>query len=326
MNDIFPEIVGQEHTKKKLKFYLDSYHQTSLMPNVLLTAGKGCGKTLFAEKIAEQLLEYQNKKPVMKADGVTPKKKSWIPLNAASIPNFRWFAEKVLVPHCVGKASTIFIDECSDLKEDVSTNLLTLLNPNTNNRNTLAFDEVNLDIDFRLNTFIFATTNVEKMNEPLVNRLKRFELQPYTKSDLGKVIVKSIPDVSFMDGVLEDVASVVRGNCRRAVEMALDIKTYLGSNTRFGNSEWSSLKKILSIRPLGLSDMEIQILEFLRDRSEGTSLTSLSAKTGLSRTALQQDYEMYLQSQSLMEIKNQHGRRITSRGMEYLKSLESCPA
>ena len=324
-NELFQEVIGQSETKKKLKFYLESYHRTMLMPNLLFSGGRGCGKTMFSQKVGEQLVEFKDKKPVMKLDGATPKKKSWIPLNAASIPNFRWFAEKVLVPYCVGKPSTVFIDECSELKEDVAMNLLSLLNPNIYNRNSLVVDEMPIDIDFKLNTFIFATTNVEKMPEPLQDRLTRIDLEPYTVSDLAKVVQKSASDISFLDNVLDDIAAVVRGNCRQAVKIASEIKSHLGDNKKFDKAQWEEFKKALSIHKLGLSRMEIDILRILRDKPEGSSLTNLSAKTGIHRAALQRDYELFLQRHSLLDIR-QNGRVITSKGIEYLKELETCQA
>jgi Holliday junction resolvasome RuvABC ATP-dependent DNA helicase subunit len=49
----------------------------------------------------------------------------------------------------------------------------------------------------------------------------------------------------------------------------------------------------------------------------------LSAKTGLSREAVQKDYEIFLQKQGLMSITTGKGRTITSKGLEYLKELEA---
>lgn len=325
MNEPFSDVIGQDEIKRKLKFYLDSYHKTQVLPNLLFSGQKGGGKTMFALKTAEQLVEYSDKKPVLKSDGVSLKKKPLVPLNAASIPSFKWLAERVIVPHCLDKQSTVFIDECSELKEEVASNLLSLLSPNVNNRNSILFEEMNLDIDFRNNTFIFATTNVEKMNQPLVDRLMRLDLESYTMDDLGKVVQRSAPNVEFIEDVLSEIASVVRGNCRQAVKMASDIKSYLTTDNKFGKTKWTELKKILSIHKYGLTQMEIDILKILRDKPEGSSLTNLSAKTGIARTALQKDYEMMLQRYSLMDIRQQ-GRVITSKGIEYLKEMEACPA
>jgi biotin operon repressor len=55
---------------------------------------------------------------------------------------------------------------------------------------------------------------------------------------------------------------------------------------------------------------------------EGSSLTNLAAKTGLSRDAVQKDYEIFLQKLGFMEITSGKGRTITSKGLTYLKQLD----
>jgi Holliday junction resolvasome RuvABC ATP-dependent DNA helicase subunit len=324
--NMFPDVVGQDEAKKKLAFYIKSYHQTKIMPNLLFSGQKGGGKTHIATEVGKQLIEYDEiGQPRMKEDGKTPKKKSWIYVNASSIESFRWLINAVLEPHCIGKSSTVFIDECSELKPEVEFNLLSLLNPNTNNRNSLTIDDHVIDIDFSLNTFLFATTNVEKVSNPLVDRLERIDLEPYSVTDLATIIQKATPAINYVDAVLQEVAMTVRQNARQAIQTASKIKTYLNGSGQFGKYQWEDLKKILSIHPLGLRRQEIEILKMLKSRPDGSSLNSLVSKTGLSKTALQQDYEMILMQHSLMEVKQGAGRVITGRGIEYLKQLELCP-
>ena len=129
-----------------------------------------------------------------------------------------------------------------------------------------------------------------------------------------------MPDVTAKDDVLLDVATVLRGNARAAQKMSEKIKIFLRNNTVFTPSNWNDIKSVLGILPLGLNNMELTILKYLKDNPSGTPLTMLSAKTGLSREALQKDAELYLQKHSLMEIATT-GRQITSKGHEYLNNL-----
>ena len=217
------------------------------------------------------------------------------------------------------------IDESSELKTEIATQLLSLLNPNVNNRNTLVVDDYPIDIDFHLNTFIFCTTNTERMVKALVDRCQRIDLAAYSIGDLATIIQKASPDVTYIEDVIGDIASTVRQNARKAIQVASEVKTYLNGGGKFGRSHWNDLKQILSIHPLGLRRTEIQILQILQDRhTDGCSLNNLVAKTGLSRTALQQDYEYILLQHSLMEINCV--RKITGKGVEYLKNLEAIPA
>ena len=77
---------------------------------------------------------------------------------------------------------------------------------------------------------------------------------------------------------------------------------------------------VLGILPLGLENTELHVLKILKER--GTcSLTNLSAVTGLSPNSIRSEFEMYLLKHGLMEVA-QGGRKLTQRGMDYLKSLD----
>ena len=324
LDNLFPDTVGQLEAKQRLGFYLDSYHKTRLMPTLLFSGQKGIGKSHFCVEVGKNLVEYDEKGNVVyKEDGVTPKKKKWICINASSIKNFRWLMNSVLLPFVCGKPSSLMIDEASELKSEVAFNLLSLLNPNVHNRNTLVVDDYPIDIDFKLNTFLFCTTNPEKVLDSLKDRCERIDLTAYSLSDLATIIQKATPDVTYIEDVIEDIASTVRQNARKAIQVSGEIKTYLNGGGKFGRSQWNDLKQILSIHPLGLRRTEIDILRILQNRGEGCSLNALVSKTGLSRTAIQLDYEMILLQFSLMEISGV--RKITGKGMEYLKNLEAIP-
>ena len=73
---LFESVVGQEEAKKKLAFYLNSYHHTRVMPNLMFAAQKGQGKSLLARETAKELVAYgEDGKPLLKEDGKTLKKK-----------------------------------------------------------------------------------------------------------------------------------------------------------------------------------------------------------------------------------------------------------
>ncbi len=322
-NTMFADVVGQDEAKSKLAFYLNSYQHTHLMPNLMLCAPKGQGKSLLARETARQLIAYgENNKPLLKADG-NIKKKTFIEINASSIKTVRQFVNGVIVPHVVDKDVTIFIDEASEIKKDITMSLLTMLNPNVTNKNTFVFDDYACDIDFARQTFIFATSESHSIFAPLMDRLTRIDLQSYSIENLAQIVAKSAPEVSFSEDVLEYVSSVVRGNARQAVKMASDIRVYLCGNSKFGMNEWKELSKILSIKPLGLSPIEIGLMRFMQERPDGSSLTNLAARSGLSREAVQRDYESYLQSCGLMEITAGKGRHLSPRGQDYLKALDA---
>jgi len=324
---MFNSVIGQDEPKRKLEFYINSYHHTRLMPNLMLCAKKGQGKSLIARETAKQLVAYDDKHNViMKDDGVTPKKKTFLEINASTIKSIRQFVNSVLLEHVVDRDVTVFIDEASEIKKDVTMSLLTLLNPNPENKNTFVYDDQVIEVDFSRQTFIFATSESHLIFAPLMDRLTRIDLQSYSYEDLGKILEKSAPEVKFRDNVLESISTVVRGNARQCVKMANDIRTFLCNKNVFGRKEWNELSSILSIKPLGLSPIEIDLLRFMASRPDGSSLTNLAARSGLSRDAVMKDYEAFLQAMGLMTITSGKGRQLTSQGQNYLKEFESTPS
>tara|TARA_Y100001937_G_scaffold84324_1_gene114118 strand:+ start:9363 stop:9959 length:597 start_codon:yes stop_codon:yes gene_type:complete len=154
-----------------------------------------------------------------------------------------------------------------------------------------------------------------------MDRCERIDLEEYDYSQLGQIVQRTLPSVKFASGLLEEIATVLRGNARAAQKMANNIAVALraaGKKT-FSKDDWADIKFNLGIAPLGLSPIEIRVLEILNERKE-CSLTHLAAKTQLTKACLQRDFEMYLQKMNLMQITTA-GRAITKEGKDYLDNL-----
>lgn len=322
---LFQNVVGQDRAKKEFGFYLDSYLETKLFPNTMINAPKGMGKTTIATEVAKGLVAFDEMgkvvwEPHPKTGVLRPKRKTFVEINASTIKNVKQFINSTVIPLIQDKDVTVFIDEASEIPKDVTMALLTILNPNPDNRTTFSYDEYVCEFDFSRQTFILATSEPQKVFHALLDRLTRIDLEEYTAEQMAKIVQKGAKDVEFKDDVLTEVAQVLRGNARQAQKMASNIKTFLKGRTVFGKKDWVQMKEIFGILPLGLNPTELQLLRLLAARGQGTSLTALSAQTGLSRDALQKDYELYLQRHHLMEITTS-GREITAKGREYLNML-----
>ena len=154
-----------------------------------------------------------------------------------------------------------------------------------------------------------------------MDRLERVDLEEYTLEEMGKIVALNL-DIDIAPKALLDISSVLRGNARAGQKMAQKIESYCEQNNTkaFKLKDWNKLGKILSIYPLGLNITEILLLNILKDNTD-CSLTNLAAKTGISKQAVQRDFEIYLQKHSLMDITTA-GRNITAKGLEYLKELD----
>lgn len=308
-NFSFDNIIGQEKVKKRLNFFIEGQNKSFISPNVLFVAPRGSGKTLIAQTYASQLLTQ---------DG---KKRRLITINCSTLKGLKQFVNDLIVPHVMGHEITILFDEASEIPRDITMALLTILNPNPENRNTFAYGDHLMDFDFRRVTFLFATTEAHKIFHALMDRLERVDLEDYSSQQLSMIVNKNLEE-PINEEVMSEIASVLRGNARKATQMANHIKNYLKAKSKksFDSQDWSIFQDQLGINPLGLSPIEIRVLQCLGEKSE-TTLTNLSAKTHLTRQALQRDTELFLQKLNLIEV-TPTGRKLTIKGRQYIADVK----
>ncbi len=186
--------------------------------------------------------------------------------NCSQLRNLRQFWNEIVIPHIHDKDCTVIFDEASELPKDVAMALLTILNPNKDNRNTFAYEDYQVDFDFSRQTFMFATTEGQSIFHALMDRMERIDLQEYSVDELGKIVLIGLSDYEIDADALTKVATVLRGNARAAQKMAGHIKTYLDGNglTKFTLNDWKKLQQEKSILPLGLLEKELEKLLTLR--------------------------------------------------------------
>jgi Holliday junction resolvasome RuvABC ATP-dependent DNA helicase subunit len=288
MDTTFPDIIGQESAKRVLDFHIGGFKAT-----------KAVARTLKGIDDAKRYFE----------------------INCSTIKNVKQFFNQLVIPLMQDRDATILFDEASEIPKDVSMAMLTILNPNAENMTSFSFEDYTVDFDFSRLSFMFATTETQSVFHALMDRLERVDLEEYSIDEMGQIVAMNL-EIDIEPKTLRDIAGVLRGNARAAQKMAHKIVSYSKQNRvrRFGATHWKDLSKILNIFPLGLNVTEIQLLRILKDNKD-CSLTNLSAKTGISKQAVQRDFEIYLQKHSLMEITTA-GRNITAKGLDYLKLLD----
>ena len=323
--DLFNDYIGQINAKKRIEFYLHSYLQTRHIPNILLTSQKGNGKTKLARTIAQGLLKFdENGELEFNNEMQLPRRKKLIEINCSVLrtTSVNDFLSTWIVPKVVDKDVTVFFDEASEISHDITMALLTILNPNQI-KTQFSYRDYTCNFDLTRQTFIFGTSEPQKIFHALTDRLKRIDLADYSHDEIAAIIQNGAKNIKFNDNILNEIAFVSRGNARNAQDYASEVKTYLGKDTgEFGLNQWNELKSILSIAPLGLNATEINILKCLRDAPNGISLTALSAKLGLSRESVQRDYELFLMKNGLITVEPAKGRVLTAHGSEYLNNFK----
>ena len=83
--------------------------------------------------------------------------------------------------------------------------------------------------------------------------------------------------------------------------------------------DWKALRHTLGILPLGLTRLELRVMEAL-SRHRDSSLTRLAATLQMTPASIQRDLELHLLRSGLITI-DTNGRNLTKAGHAYLKEL-----
>jgi Holliday junction resolvasome RuvABC ATP-dependent DNA helicase subunit len=305
--DIFEHLVGQENVKKKLGFYLNAFHVTGVSPFLGFFGAKGLGKTEFANAYARNLVNQDgSKRPLLE-------------LNCSTIKNNDNFFEQIFIPLVLDNEITILFDEAHELPRDLTMALLSILDTRASHLREFTWKETRFPFNFKKQSFLFATTESDKLFPPLKDRLTSIDFDPYTEDQLGEIMSRFIACPVDKD-VLSQISSIVRGNARNAIMRAKDLNLYIASKKikRLKMPHYHDFCDILGVLPFGLTCTEKQILSILEE-SGACTLSMLAAKTGLSATSLRSDHEKYLIRKNLMEIDVK--RKLTPLGKSTVKSF-----
>jgi Holliday junction resolvasome RuvABC ATP-dependent DNA helicase subunit len=307
----FDHLVGQEEVKRVLSFYFEGWKHSNRSPFLLLNGAKGLGKTEFAKAFAA------GQKETDKRRGVSRK---FIELNCSSFKKVDQFFEQIFVPFLQDGHVTILFDEAHMLPNPLVQAFLTVCNVQDNPVKRFTWQESEAVFDFTRLTFMFATTELDQLFGPFKDRLTQIDFQEYSKEELGRIVsLKCYTPIA--DKVLPAIVDTTRGNARSAVKRAMEINLFCSQRKVkvFGEKHWAELCFMLGIKPLGLSNTEVQLLGVLRERGN-CSLQMLASATGLSRKAIQREAEVHLLKFGLMKIDGQ--RKLTGYGEKILTQLD----
>ena len=310
--DYFSGVIGQTNAKKTLSFHIEIQNETGLLSNFLIVGAFGVGKNKITETFAANIIKYPEKT-------VRPT----VVVNCASVENFQDFWDSVMIPFVIDKSYTIHLDEAHKIPEDVQVMLLSILNPTPDYKNTYSYQGSQYVIDFRKCSFILTTSDADQLLLPLVNRLTRIDLDNYNIEQLSEIICNNLKEIKFEKDLTPNIADVCRKNARQAIKVSEDIRKYALSNkiVYFNSEHWGDFCNRLSIKPLGLNDIEIKILKILKER-KSLSLTCLSAMLGSNTQSVRAFYEPFLLAEGLLNIVTPKGRELSKYGVELTNRLK----
>ena len=146
----------------------------------MFNGAKGLGKTEFAKQFASTL------------------GKKMIEINCSTIRNGEQFFEQIFVPAILDKDITILFDEAHALPKDLVMAFLTIFNVEGAKTKRFDFGENSFVFDFQRQTFMFATTELDKLFPPFRDRLTVLDFVPYSPDELAKIMRKKIDWVTLI--------------------------------------------------------------------------------------------------------------------------------
>ena len=301
----FDKLVGQISVKKKLGFYLEAYNSTSIVPFLNFVGAKGLGKTEFAREFGRNILNAEGNK------------RTFVEINSSTVKGVSQFFEQIYLPFILDKEVTIFFDEAHAIPKEIIMVFLSIFNTESGHEKTIIHKETSYTFDFKKHSFLFATTESDKIFAPFKDRLITVDFDNYSQADLSQIFLNNLQNITFEADALDYISSTFRGNARNCVQRVKDVQFYSASRNvnNFSINEIKDLCDTLGILPEGCTQIEWRILNILRKEGR-QSLQGLSARTGLSRSSIQKDHENYLLSRGYMEIDIQ--RIITAKGCALL--------
>lgn len=306
VNTDFNGVVGQKSVTNKLSFFMETHSKSTPVPTMIFTGSHGLGKTYIASKMAKGM------------------GRKYVEVNCGSIKTEKDFLYNILINRVVGdEPVTILMDESHELSQDITTLLLTLLNPNKSMENSIYIDGWNFIYNMSNINIIFATTDAHKMFKPLLNRCERIYFESYNENDLLQMVYMYSPSVTFKCDKKE-LALACRGRGRDAFNLSQKINRYVMSKNNgdggFLEEDWSYLKDVFEIFPMGLNKQEVQLLDII-NKHEPISCNNIALSMMINSENVESEIEIRPRELGLI-ASTTRGRVLTGKGKKYMEGIE----
>ena len=301
--DVFSQIIGQEEVKNKLAFFVKSHSEKTPFPTMLFTGSQGLGKSYTALQVSKAL------------------NREFVEINCSNYETNKDFVKEILFDKVMGKTpKTLLFDEAHTLSSDITTILLSLLNPNDKYCNYLNYNNLKMKFDLHQVNVILATTDAHKIFKPLLNRCNEIYFNKYTNKELYDMLNFYLKTIKLVCN-LEDITYACRGRARNTFILSQNIKRYcvMKNIDCLDDKGWNEIKNIFGIYSYGLNSQEINFLNILKDNSSLSS-KSIALKMGVNLSNVESEIE--IRPMEIGLIKNTlKGRQLTGKGEEYIKNM-----
>ncbi len=296
----FDEIVGNESIKAMLRETIKSAKMRGdALDNIFLSGSSGTGKSTFAGAIAYEFGTNFNHLMCKGCD-----------------------EEAQIIVMLIMKArdgDIILFDEVHNLKANVIEG--TLYDYLENTRVSIQYGNSIASMPAPKVTIIAATTEMDKMKIPFLNRFSIFiRLDKYTHAELAQIIQfnATSENLTLDTPSALKIAQAARGIPRLAIQYLRRVRDHIVSNniTIITPLIISNALALMGIDNYGLSPSERNYLVALYDtfRMRPTGIDSICAVINENRGMMESQYEPTLISTGLI-IKTKSGRALTPKGI-----------
>lgn len=308
------KVVGQERAKQALELLIHGYKQRNIMPPVGIFGGSGLGKTHLVYEWADEIGAK-----VIYINGTAVK-------DAIAFRGFFKDARDDQRNYYI-----MFVDEAHRLPARVQDNLLSVLeNPSIlctvatrEMGRTVCVDGVRyiekgdvMQEELPKNmSFVMATTDPAQLKEPVLNRLRKIKLVPYTIDDKIEIAMTHLVTNGMSASATISEALAQRSRSIRHLKSELcdtftDISTLHDEHTEQDNLDM--LDSMLGMDADGATDQDIDYLEYLVENNT-VGVETMAGKLCIDKKEVIKHIEPFLLSKGWIQITGK-GRRLTDAG------------
>lgn len=306
-------VVGQDRAKQVLELLGHGYKRRGIMPAMGIFGASGLGKTHLATAWATEL-------------GA-----KIIYLNGTAVKDslaFRGFFREARNDQ--RNYYFMFIDECHGLPPKVQDNLLSVLEDPAilctiapkdmgvvqcvDGGRYIEKGDVMREALPKNMSFILATTDLARLKDPVLNRLRKVHLAPYTIDDKIQIAMLHLATHGVRSDMVIYEALAERSRSLRHLKDEL-CETFIDIDSLYGNSPKQTLvdlDNMLGIDADGANDQDKDYLEYLAENTT-VGLETMAGKLHMDKQQVLKHIEPFLLEKGWISITGR-GRRLTEAG------------
>lgn len=304
--ETWDEYIGQHHIIDNLKVFLKSAKkQNKVVDHIFLYGPSGYGKTSLAYLLSKQL-----KTNIRILNG----------------PNLQKSSDIISILTSIKEKDIVFIDEIHAVNKEVLEIIYPVLEENK--LNIIIGKDYNskvVNIDLPKFTLISATTEINKIPIPLLNRFSiNFTLSEYSIDDMSKIVELYCNKLNLK--LDRDTYLYISSYCRQTPRIAINLIKRIHDHIVVENPKKVDIKYIdqvfkkLGVFKLGLTSTEIKYLEMI-SKNKRMGLENIAHILNTTPVIISNNIEPFLIRQNLI-IRTFQGREITLKGSEYIKKVK----